>query len=172
MKAIKSLSLALLMIFFCCGLTSCAGFSDKDGQKIMDKFDEGDMTKEDYTKCMDKVEEYCVYLEEELNQIIADNKNKKKFKKALDDLEEEIDEKWGGIEDVVEVMNKAEEKEMGSSNSKKWEKFSEKWSKKFGETIYKKVDKKFEDCGSEYLEFLEEAHISVGSVYDMDDYDF
>lgn len=135
-----------LAVVFSLGLTSCGGFSEKAAEKMVEKYDDGDMKKDDFTKCIDWVEKYSEEYVKGFEEVIQDSKNEKKFDKNFEDFEEKMDEKWDGIDDVIELLNNAsyeEDKDMGSSNIKRWEKLSEKHNEKLvklNEKKYKKFD--------------------------------
>lgn len=147
MRLTKILGAMAIALIFSLGLTSCGGFSEKAAEKMVEKYDDGDMKKDDFSKCIDWVEKYYQECEKAFEDVIQDSKNEKKAKKNLEDAEEKIEDKWDGIEDVIEMLNSAsydEDKDMGSSNIKRWDKVKEKHIEKMGK-LSDKAEKKFDD---------------------------
>lgn len=149
------------------GITSCGGYSDKQGEKLSDKYADGDITKDEVAEAIDVYEEYAVFVEEELDNLLDKvGKNDKKFTAGLEELQEKIEGKWGGISYIYDMFYdrttdyEKKEKELGKNNVKRMNKLVEKWSKKFGETIYKKVVNKFDEyTASEYVDFLSDCYL-------------
>lgn len=105
------------------------------------------MKKDDFSKCIDWVEKYSEEYLKGYEEIIQDSKNEKKFDKNLEDFEEKMEDKWDGIDDVIEMLKSAsrdEDKAMGSSNIKRWEKLFEKQREKMSK-LYEKKYKKFDE---------------------------
>lgn len=147
MRLTKILGALALAVICSLTLSSCGGYSSKAAEKMVEKFDEGDMKKDDFSKCIDWVEEAYKDQEEMFEECISESKNEKKFEKKIEDAEEKWDDKWEDIDDVIEMLNKAayeEDKDMGSSNIKRWEKVKEKHFEKL-EKLTEKATKKFDD---------------------------
>lgn len=181
MKTLKFIMLAVFSAIMALGMTSCGGYSDKQGEKLSDKYADGDLSKEDVAEAIDVYEEYAVYVEEELNKLLDKvGKNEKKFTTGLDDLKEKIENKWDGVSYIYDMFadNKTsyekKEKELGKNNIKRMQKLIEKWNKKFGETILKKIENKFDsEVAAEYADFMSDCYlpvVSVSSNYDYSDY--
>ncbi len=147
MRLTKILGAMAIAFIFSLGLTSCGGFSEKAAEKMVEKYDDGDMKKDDFSKCIDWVEKYYQDYEKGIEDAIQDSKNEKKFSKNIEDFEDKFEDKWDGIEDVIEMLNRAsydDDKDMGSSNIKRWEKLTEKHGEKI-DKLREKAVKKFDD---------------------------
>lgn len=147
MKIAKYLFLAAVVALVSVGFTSCNGYSSKAAEKMSERYSDGDMTKDDFSKCIDWVEKCYEDYEKEFESIINEAKNEKKFKKLYEEkIEDKFEDKWENIDDIIKLLNEAayeEDKSMGSSNIKRWEKVNEKHNKKM-EKLYEKGQKKFD----------------------------
>lgn len=143
----KILGLMALVAICCLSFTSCSSYSPKAAEKMVDKYDDGDMKKADYETCIKWVEDYWADCEKGYEKAIADSKSEKKFEKALDKLDEELtDDKWEDIDDIIKMLNEASydaEDDMGSANAKRWEKLRDKHNDKM-EKLWEKAQKKFD----------------------------
>lgn len=156
MRSIRKISLLTLFAVMGILLTGCGGYSERSGEKMMKKFENGDMTKDDYAKCLDVLDEYIQDMDKEIGELIANSSNEKKFIKGLEELDERSEDKWGGVEDLGEIFEDSDEKEIGSSNMKRLNKLVEKAQKKFFVTYREKIAKKYDGVPTEYDEFLED----------------
>ncbi|MCM1319266.1 MAG: hypothetical protein NC217_02660 [Muribaculaceae bacterium] len=167
MKTLKYFMMLAAIALMGISMTSCNGYSSKQGEKLADKYSDGEITKDDVAEAIDVYEEYALYVEEELNKLLDKvGKNDKKFTNGLEDLQEKIENKWGGIADIYDMFTdtsidyEKKEKELGKNNIKRMEKFVDKWGKKFGETIAKKVENKYdEDAVNEYNSFISNCYL-------------
>lgn len=146
MKIAKILGLVAMMAIFGLTLTSCGGYSAKAAEKMQEKFDDGEMKKDDYTKCLEWVEAYIKDWEELTEKGIKEVKNEKQWEKQKEEIEEQLEKDWEDIDTIAEILAKAyadDDKDMGSSNMNKFEKLMEKASDKqdkVREQLAKKLD--------------------------------
>lgn len=146
MRLTRIAGVLALIAIFSFGLSSC-GYSEKAAEKMVEKYDDGDMTKDDFSKCIDWMEEAYGNQEDILDELISDSKNLKRFEKNIEDAEEEYEKKWADIDDIENLLDEAsygEDKDMGSSNIKRWEKLKEKHGEKM-DKLFEKARKKFDE---------------------------
>lgn len=122
--------LVALIAIFGLTLTSCGGLSEKAAEKMEEKYDDGDMTKKDYEKCIEWVDAFSQDYIKLCEDAMKEAKNEKKWEKKVEEIEEKLDKDWAGIDDIIKILTESDEDEMGSSNYKKWEKIIEKFSEK------------------------------------------
>jgi len=151
MKIVKMLGLVALIAIFGLSLTSCGGYSAKAAEKMKEKYDDGEMKKEDYTKCIEWMEEYIKDWEGLTEKGIKDVKNAKQWEKKKEEIEEQLDKDWEDIDTIDDLLTEAcssDEKGMGSSNQKKFENLVEKVFKKAGK-LQEQLTEKVDDYGVE-----------------------
>lgn len=144
MRKMRYWGLLALLALVCVAFSSC-GYSQKSAEKMVERYESGDMTQEDYEKCITWVEQYTDEYVAELEEVLATAKNGKKFSKMAEDVDEKMDDKWADIDDVIEMLNEAsykDEKEMRRSNVKRWKKLNDSFDRRFSRII-EKASKKF-----------------------------
>ena len=143
MKIAKMFGHLALIAIFGLSLTSCGGYSERAAEKMEEKFDDGDMTKKDYEKCIEWAEAYFQDYNKLCEDAVKEAKNEKKWNKLVEEIEDKLDKDWEDFDTILKILMQSDEDEMGSANYKKWEKALEKAMEKNAK-IQEKLSEKFE----------------------------
>ncbi len=147
MRINKISGIFVLVAMFVIGLTSCGGYSEKAGEKMIEKYEDGEITKDDIATCIDWVEDAQNESLESMEDVLEKSGNRRQFDSKMEDAQDIFDKKWDGMEEVVEMLDKAaidKDNTMGSSDKKRWQKVQDKFHDKVMK-FYEKVNKKFND---------------------------
>ena len=119
MRINKISGIFVLVAMFVIGLTSCGGYSEEAENESL----------------------------ESMEDILEKSGNRRQFDNKMEEAQNIFDKKWDGMEEVVEMLDKAaidKDNTMGSSDKKRWQKVQDKFHDKVMK-FYEKVNKKFND---------------------------
>lgn len=141
MKIAKMLGLVALMALVCVAFTSCGGYSAKDAEKMVQKYDDGKMKEGDYKKCINWYEDATNDAIKELGKVLEDSRSYDQFEKKAEKAGEELDKKYPNFDEIEKILNKSSKKEMGFENYNRYEKIKEKNQEKLKEITEKALKK-------------------------------
>lgn len=147
MRINKISGIFVLVAMFVIGLTSCGGYSEKAGEKMIEKYEDGEITKDEMATCIDWVEDAQNEELEMLQEALDKSKNLDEYIGKMNECREIIEYKWKGLGDVVEMLSKAggyDKKTMGHSNRKRWRELQDKYQARL-EMINSEAQNKFND---------------------------
>lgn len=134
MKKLFATLFSLALIVSLTTLTSCGGPSNESVKKIIEKYDNDvDLTEADYSTLLDYVDagmDDVIPVMKDAQDAAKDGDMKKLQK--LQEKAEKLQEKYTYMDEVLEIIERADDDELGEANTKKAEKLLEKISSMTG----------------------------------------
>lgn len=117
-------------------------YSETAAQKMLDKNERGKLTKDDYSTCIDWLEQGYTELYNKLNSCIESSSSEAEFYDNCMKLTDQIQAKYPNMQGINDILDKADEEEMGPANYRRYNSVYEKFDKKL-EKLQQKAETKF-----------------------------
>lgn len=172
MKTIKHIFLLALVLTLGIGVTSCRGYSNGKAREMIKKADKDKLKKEDYAQMIEWYEEANDKYVEGWEKVIKDNKDYMDYTLENQEFGISILHKYPYIGNITDILESADEEEMGASNYKKFHKLKDRYEERM-EKLGKKVpEKKSEESSGLGDIDMPEAEMEVLSedYEDFEDY--
>lgn len=161
MKTIKYIALLALVMTLGIGVSSCGGYSNGKAREMIKKADKDKLKKDDYAQMIDWYEEANDKYVEGWEKVIKDNKDYMDYTLENQEFGISILHKYPYIGNITDILESADEEEMGASNYKKFHKLKDKFEERM-EKLGDKVPEKKSEKASELGDIdLSEAQMEV-----------
>lgn len=146
MKTLKLITFAALIAVLGFGLTSCGGYSNSAAKEIIKKYDKDPdkVQKDEYATMIEWYEEIQTEYLDQWEKIAKDEKKWIDYKLAMNEFEADFTSNYPHFSYINMILYSADEDAMGKSNYNKFEKLSEKFSKRM-EKIKDKAPERDDD---------------------------
>ncbi|MCM1319264.1 MAG: hypothetical protein NC217_02650 [Muribaculaceae bacterium] len=117
-------------------------FSEKAAVRMYEKYQDGTMTKSDYSECIDWMEEGLNALMDDMQKCINRSTDIDQFHEMSDKTIDKTLEKYDKLEDISKILERSDEANMGAANYKRWTRLQEKADERM-QKLSEKTEEKF-----------------------------
>ncbi|MCM1006066.1 MAG: hypothetical protein NC402_07205 [Prevotella sp.] len=117
-------------------------YSDRAGEKMYNKYQDGTLTESDYTTMIDWMQEAFRDANERAAEAVRESSSESEFKRDMRNIESDLERDWPNFNEIAKILNKSSESEMGSSNYRRFNRIKDNFEDRSRE-LQEKAERKF-----------------------------